>query len=288
MSCHDGIVNNNESSTDCGGEYCIPCALGENCEIDEDCLSTLTNPSLCQDGICTTAGCVSTERRYSPQSDLFHKSAEELMRMTEANVAEDWNKNALRIEELDICQFECFRDRDCNDFEVCTAAGHCESHCDNGIQDKYEAALDCGSQIPCDELGTKQPGCPSGTICGLHAACLSEACIDNRCADCENMKRDGYESDVDCGNSPQCSKCNLTQWCRTNFDCVGSLDMEESRALCSTAPDTILEGVGCVDNQCVPQNYSCRYVNHFIFCISEFSAVCNVDCLQRYLSISRL
>lgn len=52
--CDDGILNGNETDTDCGGGTCAGCALGDDCDGPGDCLSGACNgtcqPS-CTDGI---------------------------------------------------------------------------------------------------------------------------------------------------------------------------------------------------------------------------------------------
>jgi len=48
-SCADGVVNGSETSPDCGGSQCLPCALGKSCSTNSDCESRQ-----CTEGRCTS------------------------------------------------------------------------------------------------------------------------------------------------------------------------------------------------------------------------------------------
>jgi len=57
-SCRDGIVDGNETDVDCGGPDCEPCDDGEDCLVDDDCVSQLCDPRTntcavpsCTDGV---------------------------------------------------------------------------------------------------------------------------------------------------------------------------------------------------------------------------------------------
>jgi uncharacterized protein (TIGR03382 family) len=45
--CGDGMMGENETDVDCGGESCSPCADGKKCKIDDDCAG-----KSCTDGTC--------------------------------------------------------------------------------------------------------------------------------------------------------------------------------------------------------------------------------------------
>ncbi len=50
--CDDGAWNGTESSTDCGGDTCPPCELGESCFVADDCLSVACVASACVEATC--------------------------------------------------------------------------------------------------------------------------------------------------------------------------------------------------------------------------------------------
>jgi hypothetical protein len=47
-SCTDGVWNNNETDTDCGGDACAPCETGSSCAIDVDCEYVLCDAGVCE------------------------------------------------------------------------------------------------------------------------------------------------------------------------------------------------------------------------------------------------
>lgn len=54
-SCVDGMQNGSESDVDCGGAACGPCAMGQACSLDTDCMSDLSCDVT--SGICTATSC---------------------------------------------------------------------------------------------------------------------------------------------------------------------------------------------------------------------------------------
>ncbi len=53
FSCMDGVRNGDESDLDCGGERCVPCLQGQQCNTLKDCTGAL----VCADGICCSSQC---------------------------------------------------------------------------------------------------------------------------------------------------------------------------------------------------------------------------------------
>lgn len=90
--------------------------------------------------------------------------------------------------------------------------------CQNNITDVNETGVDCGgSSSGC-------PRCSNTQICKVNSDCISETCINNKCAgpSCSDLLKNGNESDVDCG-SVCSSKCELGKICRKNEDCSSNL-----------------------------------------------------------------
>ena len=145
--------------------------------------------------------------------------------------------------------------------------------CTNGVKDPGEIAVDCGGPCPgCDD-GTPcgaDADCASGTcvegVCcddacasgcmtcrgdmngGRPGACANvvvnedpkAACSPGKCdgdgvCRCENGKKDGGETGVDCGGG--CAGCGLTQACKADGDCAGGhcvTEWDGSKICCGT------------------------------------------------------
>jgi hypothetical protein len=52
-SCHDGMMDGNETGVDCGGPTCAPCATGQGCLVATDCVSRVCTGMVCQAPTCT-------------------------------------------------------------------------------------------------------------------------------------------------------------------------------------------------------------------------------------------
>src|SRR5438874_11377666 len=67
--------------------------------------------------------------------------------------------------------------------------------CSDGKQNGTESDVDCGGSCA---------ACAEGKMCLRVADCQSHSCVNNVCApsmvtNCSDQKKDGTESDVDCG-----------------------------------------------------------------------------------------
>lgn len=47
-TCTDGVKDQNETDTDCGGSQCPKCADGKTCQSDSDCDSGVCKSMICQ------------------------------------------------------------------------------------------------------------------------------------------------------------------------------------------------------------------------------------------------
>jgi len=91
------------------------------------------------------------------------------------------------------------------------------SECTDHRQDGLETDADCGGGI-C-------PLCGLDKRCVLSSDCASQGCdaLKLRCVSspCADHRKDGAETDIDCGGATGCNACNVGQACGSNFDCVG-------------------------------------------------------------------
>ncbi len=174
QGCEDGEQNGDETDIDCGGETCQPCADGQVCQSNPDCIT-----QNCIDQVCT------------------------------APVCDDGIMNG---DETDIdCGGSC--EQKCNDGEGCKADEHCINNvcdagicappnCNDGAQNGEETDIDCG--------GSECDPCELGNACVLDADCASNQCVDNICADgtCNDGLLNNAEAGIDCGG-PNCGPCQL-------------------------------------------------------------------------------
>lgn len=194
--------------------------------------------------------------------------------ITSSDAASGCNDNRKNGDETDIdcggscppCGLgqACLGNADCGSWSGCNAnKGGCAcdtvsmtcvvDHCVDHHQDIWETAIDCG--------GGECGGCAVDQPCELDSDCASSACdlLSDTCAAdrCTDHKRDGYESEVDCGGGT-CPGCALGLHCGYDYDCA------------SKACDVIAEI--CVTDACAD-----HHMNH-----SETDVDCGgPDCGQR-------
>ncbi len=118
---------------------------------------------------------------------------------------------------------KCQIDQDC-------ASDNCEqlrltclpASCLDGVKDGSETDVDCG--------GADCSPCYILKACLVDADCATNQCdaakLTCRGSACRDTRRDGSETDIDCG-AWDCGPCHVGQKCLSNFDCQGG-------HLCST------------------------------------------------------
>lgn len=47
-SCSDGVKNEDETDTDCGGSHCPKCTVNKGCNKSSDCTSGVCTANICQ------------------------------------------------------------------------------------------------------------------------------------------------------------------------------------------------------------------------------------------------
>jgi len=117
--------------------------------------------------------------------------------------------------------------------------------------------------------------CEEGKDCKYDGDCATNNCAGGKCGPiytCMNLKKDGSETDVDCGG-PDCPGCPLNWFCVENNDCLslscslgaciesscddGSLNQDETDVdcggkVCPKCPDgkQCTTGLDCVSSSC--------------------------------------
>jgi hypothetical protein len=106
------------------------------------------------------------------------------------------------------------------------------SLCVDQRQDGAETDIDCG--------GGTCTACGVGKKCQANTDCTTNACdfVTGLCAvsTCSDQRKDGNETDVDCGGGGACATCAIGKGCQLDTDC--------SSNACNAATST------CVSNQC--------------------------------------
>ena len=214
-SCSDGIKNGQETDIDCGGVCPAKCSTNEKCDTGADCLSGLCVNSTCKNPTCAANdGCV--------VNCLPH----DLDCPPVPNCSEDGN-----------CVLGCpVRDPDC-----------LPASCSNSAKDGQESDVDCGGNcVKCD-LGEK---CLKNSDCSSDL-CENGICKENAIPSCNDLVKNGDETDVDCGGI-LCDKCNPPKKCIVDNDCTSNLCFNSK---CFPIP-TCSGGDACKVN-CLPPDPDC-------------------------------
>src|SRR3569623_162654 len=87
--------------------------------------------------------------------------------------------------------------------------------CFDSVLNFTETDVDCGGGV-CN-------ACAVGQRCSANIDCISNACdsLSNSCEteQCSDHRKDGVESDVDCGGNNSCSRSATGQRCHVDGDC---------------------------------------------------------------------
>jgi hypothetical protein len=197
-SCIDNVKNGDETSIDCGGNSCGPCADSKACVKSSDCVS-----GDCFNNICRS--CIDNVKNGD-----------------ETSIDCGGNSCGPCADSK-----ACVKSSDCLS-GLCSASGKCSS-CDNAVLDGVETDVDCGGLDSCKP-------CALGKMCSKSSDCLTEFCDSNSntCKQptpevyCSNnvLDADKGETSVDCGGlgcrSVQ-KLCNSDQTCKIDTDCSSGI-----------------------------------------------------------------
>ena len=155
----------------------------------------------------------------------------------------------------------CSSGADCLAGLNCEAGGVCEAMatCTNGKMDAGETDVDCGGGCPGCALGE---ACMQNTDCAGTLICGAGDTCEMAPPTCPNMKKDGSETDVDCGGG-SCATCALGKTCKADADCASAYCKSGSCAMPSCT-DGVKNGTelsvdcgGSCPNYCA--DYSCAW-----------------------------
>ncbi len=203
-SCTDGVKNGQETDIDCGGG-CKPCDSDKACKAGGDCTS----------GVCADKG---TGQKCQPPSNT-----DGVKNGTETGVDCGGTGNAK-------CPTGqgCASAGDCTS-DVCKASTCAAPTPGDGVKNGTETDVDCG--------GPDSPRCADGLVCNGDVDCTSDVCKDsNGTKRCQvptttDGKKNGSETDVDCGGVAVNPRCKAGKACALGTDCAsGGCNYEQKCA----------------------------------------------------------
>ncbi len=237
--CSDQKMNSDETDVDCGGS-CDPCAEGESCDVNADCMT-----HKCNDGECVIVSCEDADdckgTGHSCDDGVCNTCSDKIQNGNESDV--DCGGKNTGCEKCDndkkcstnsdcksgtcgegnTCEaVACTSSKDCKETETCEDS-KCIS-CSDGIMNGNETAIDCGGEL-CQKCGLGK-GCATNDDCDGELVCEGEVCTEKGVTPvdlCANNQKDANETDVDCGGSSGCTACEAGKACNENSDCQPGL-----------------------------------------------------------------
>ena len=144
----------------------------------------------------------------------------------------------------------------CDNNDAVCIGGNCDNggsdaaSCNDGIQNGDETGVDCGGS--CEDACTAND-CESDADCNKGYICKNEVCTKKPgSASCADGKKNGDETDVDCGGS--CGGCAENMQCGTNSDCKSDNCAD---GVCKAKVDLCADGVLSGDESDVDCGGSC-------------------------------
>ncbi len=209
-SCTNGAKDGTETDIDCGGSCSTKCAEGKGCNVAGDCVT-----QACTNNKCVSACNNGIKDGTESDKDCGGSCPTKCANQANCNTAADCVSNSCNLSVSP---------------HVCVS-----SLCQNGAKDNGETDIDCGGPncAKCDDakscLGDSD--CLSDVCDPTSKACLTASCTDGH-------KNDG-ETDIDCGGTNACDRCD------TNKDCAAAGDCKDG--VCSGTP------LKCVVSTCTDQ-----------------------------------
>ncbi len=224
-TCGNGRQDSDETDLDCGGRHCAPCAAGESCLIDADCVTG----TLCEALECLLVTCLDGAR------------------------SDDETGVDCGGADCHPCPIgeRCDTSADCTAGAVCQGLTCVPETCENDARDGDETDTDCGGPAcaPCS-VGL---GCEEDTDCEGGSFCEDRVCVPR--ASCSDGERNGLETGVDCGGK-ECAACPVGEPCQVPDDCADGglcLDLRCRPDSCVDGTASAGEtGVDCGGPDCGP------------------------------------
>jgi len=243
--------HNGESDVDCGGEVCAPCKVGKKCGGNWDCEEGF----LCFHDKCST----STRTIPATTTSTTRASGTSIAARSATRSA----RSARSARPMTAASPACASTASARPSTATTAFG----------TKPNETDVDCGG--PCKnkcvpgELCAKDSDCTPGFVCGHFAG--KKFCMSKGCKGHSNGKKDGLESDIDCGGAcwgiptppglckgavcgSEAFRCAIGDSCNKDNDCVKLNCLPSGKCGPEKCLDNILDGketdVDCGGPEC--------------------------------------
>ncbi len=244
-ACVDNTQQGNEADVDCGGTSgCGACADGKrcdattDCEMDSACISDVCQPSTCTntmtDGFETDVDCGGDQCTARCGLGLTCVTSTDCVvggacdngtcaNATCLNNVKDADESGIDCGGTSSCG-ACANGQSCALVSDCVMGSTClsdvcqPSTCENTQLDANETGPDCGGP-ECSARCALGVACAMNTDCASGAACVGSICTVSTCA---NGTKDADESDVDCGGSSSCPRCDPGEVCTDRTDCASN------------------------------------------------------------------
>jgi hypothetical protein len=297
-SCDDGLMNGEETGTDCGGGCELACGAGVGCVSDADCADGFFCPeqtSRCSEVSCEddvqNGGETSTDcgggcpgcadgAACNTGSDCQSLVCDAGICAEPACNDEQRNGGETGTDCGGPCQQNCGTGGGCeanNDCQsgVCRAQGCAEGverccqapSCNDDVRNGIESDVDCGG------LGCS--ACGLGDSCVINLQCNTGFCQGGVCAipppRCDDNIENGTESDVDCGGS--CAPCADQRDCNQDTDCANNNC--DASGICISCGDTVRNGTETAVD-CGGADLACRR------CVAGEACLSNTDCVNQF------
>ncbi len=239
-TCTDDITNSDESGIDCGGATCAKCD-GATCAANADCKSARCSPTTSKcaaaaDKVCgvgvTPAKCATgdqCQQALDCTSDYCGLVAPALCAACPSNSHADLVRNC---NETDVdcgtaagvgcgTGLKCLTAADCEgtqcNMNVCNAPTTSDGKKSPSLG---ETDVDCG--------GATAPKCLKTKVCAVNGDCYSGVCTGGHCESTQTGRKDGEETDLDCGGrvtdpdtNATVARCVDDKACKVDSDCSG-------------------------------------------------------------------
>jgi hypothetical protein len=185
-SCDDCAKDGLETDVDCGGDACPPCALGDHCNDDADCVSGTCVGGRCAPGSKTCAPVLPG----SPSCDDCAKDGLETDVDCGGDACPPCALGGHCHDGADCVSGACVGGRCAPGSKTCEPVVPSSPTCDDCVKDGLETDVDCG--------GDACPPCAAGKTCEVAANCRSGACVAGTCG--TGQKGSACMQEADCAS----------------------------------------------------------------------------------------